>query len=392
MRRALALVLVTILFLPTALAEDIVTRIEMTEVGVLGETDLGVLGGAVSPDGETVLLYGMDGYTHLISALNPQNRGDDVDLSTGQTADVNDVNWHPRGNTALLVGDNGMAMRYDSYDHSITNVNGSFAVLGQTLTSVIWRPAGDFAYVGSEDGSIWKFAEHTGFEAVENTRNSAITDLECHRDYNICFASSLSDGVAVIDQGFELTWLANTDGETWVAVDCADAFLNECTAFGSGLRTNVLEINTLDAAQTRATDTFAVDLLVADHTGVSPGNDASTLIHIAPLGLLRHEPVSNTVYTVLVPVDAVVFDEVIGGRAMAAVWEHAEHEGFFITQVGNIVAFEPAVEEVEMNIMTVLVFGAVAVSVPGVILGLVYMNSPWLQRKYNQWRFGKKQD
>ena len=45
-----------------------------------------------------------------------------------------------------------------------------------------------------------------------------------------------------------------------------------------------------------------------------------------------------------------------------------------------------------MNIMTVLVFGAVAVSVPGVILGLVYMNSPWLQRKYNQWRFGKKQD
>ena len=43
-----------------------------------------------------------------------------------------------------------------------------------------------------------------------------------------------------------------------------------------------------------------------------------------------------------------------------------------------------------MNIMDVLVLGAVAISVPGVILGLIYMNSPWMQRKYKQWRFGKK--
>ena len=40
--------------------------------------------------------------------------------------------------------------------------------------------------------------------------------------------------------------------------------------------------------------------------------------------------------------------------------------------------------------MDVLVLGAVAVSVPGVILGLIYMNSPWMQRKYRELRFGKK--
>jgi hypothetical protein len=61
-----------------------------------------------------------------------------------------------------------------------------------------------------------------------------------------------------------------------------------------------------------------------------------------------------------------------------------------ITDFGNIIEFSPAVEEVEMNIMDVLVLGAVAVSVPGVILGLIYMNSPWLQRKYKEFRFGKK--
>ena len=61
-----------------------------------------------------------------------------------------------------------------------------------------------------------------------------------------------------------------------------------------------------------------------------------------------------------------------------------------ITDFGKIIEFSPAVEEVEMNIMDVLVLGAVAVSVPGVILGLIYMNSPWLQRKYKEFRFGKK--
>ena len=57
-------------------------------------------------------------------------------------------------------------MRYDTYDHSVTNVNDSFRVLGQALTTVVWRPAGGFAYVGSVDGSVWKFAEHTGFELL----------------------------------------------------------------------------------------------------------------------------------------------------------------------------------------------------------------------------------
>lgn len=391
MRRALVVVLIAVMFLPLAQA-DVTTRIQMRDAGALGETDLGIHGGAVSPDSQTVLLYGQDGYVHLISATNADNRAMDIDLSTGRTSDINNVHWHPRGNTALLVGGEGTAMRYDTSDHSITNVNGSFAVIGQTLTSVTWRPAGDFAYVGSADGSVWKFAEHTGFEAIEGTRDSTVTDLSCHRNHNICFVTTLNDGIAVLDKGHELTWLGQTGSETWVAVDCPDALLNECTAFGSGLRSKVLEINIIETAQTEVAETFAVDLIVAEQTGVSPGNDRSTLIHIAPLGLLRYEPVSNTVFTVLVPADAAAFDEVIAGRAMAAVWEINEHEGFFITEFGNVVAFEPDVEVVEMNIMTVLVFGAVAVSVPGVILGLTYMNSPWLQRKYNEWRFGKKGD
>ena len=92
----------------------------------------------------------------------------------------------------------------------------------------------------------------------------------------------------------------------------------------------------------------------------------------------------------LVPEHAAEWDAVIAGRSLAVVWETGLHSGYMITEFGNIIAFSPAVEEVEMNIMDVLVLGAVAISVPGVILGLIYMNSPWMQRKYKQWRFGKK--
>ena len=56
----------------------------------------------------------------------------------------------------------------------------------------------------------------------------------------------------------------------------------------------------------------------------------------------------------------------IAGRGLPVVWENTRHSGFIITDFGNIIKFTPAVEEVEMNIMDVLVLGAVAVSVPGV--------------------------
>ena len=95
-------------------------------------------------------------------------------------------------------------------------------------------------------------------------------------------------------------------------------------------------------------------------------------------------------FSVLVPEDAAAWDAVVAGRGLAVVWETTRHHGFIITDFGNIIEFSPAVEEVETSIMDVLVLGAVAVSVPGVIIGLIYMNSPWMQRKYREWRFGKK--
>lgn len=377
------------MLLPLASA-DLVSRVELTDAGSLAEDDLGIKVGAVSPSGEDILIAGMNGYAHLLSAKEADNRDMDIELVTGKNATIHDIAWHPRGNTALLVGEEGLAMRYDSYDHSVTNVNGSFSVLGKSLTTVIWRPGGDFAYVGAADGSVWKFAEHTGFERLENLGTSEVNDIACHRNYNVCFLATMDEGIAVIDEGHAVSWVGQTAAETWVGIDCADPALNECVGFASGLQSKVIRINTIDASKSSAQSAMRFDLPSGEQTAVTRGHDGTTLVHLAPLGLLRHTPLSGEAFSVLIPEDAASWDAVVAGRSLSVVWETGLHTGFMITEFGNIISFSPAVEEVEMNIMDVLVLGAVAISVPGVILGLIYMNSPWLQRKYKQLRFGKK--
>ena len=385
----LAVGLVVLLTMPLASA-DILSRIELKDAGSLGESDLGITAGAVSPDGQDVLIGGLNGYARLLSADEADNRALDVELVTGRNSTIHDIAWHPRGNTALLVGDDGMAMRYDTYDHSVTYVNGTFGVLGYDLTTAVWRPAGDFAYVASSTGEVWKFAEHTGFELLDNLGESAVSGLACHRNYNVCVLATVDEGMAVIDEAHAVSWLSQTASETWVGVDCASGILNECVGFASGLKSKVIRINTIDARQSTVETGVPWDLPSGEFVDVGRGHDSTSLVHLAPLGLVRYTPMTGEAFTVLIPEDAAEWDPILAGRGLSVVWETSRHNGFMITDFGNIIAFSPAVEEVEMNIMDVLVLGAVAISVPGVILGLIYMNSPWLQRKYREIRFGKK--
>ena len=85
-------------------------------------------------------------------------------------------------------------------------------------------------------------------------------------------------------------------------------------------------------------------------------------------------------------------DVLLGGDSYAVAWENSEYSGFLVTSQGRIVSFEPASEETDAGIPNVLVI-LVAMCVPGVVLGLIYWNSPWLQRKYaNLFKRNKKNE
>jgi hypothetical protein len=74
-------------------------------------------------------------------------------------------------------------------------------------------------------------------------------------------------------------------------------------------------------------------------------------------------------------------DILLSGDRYAMAWENSEYSGFLVTGQGRIVSFEPASEEIEAGIPSFLIL-LVALCVPGVFIGLIYWNSPWLQRKY----------
>ena len=379
-------IFLAILLLPIVVAEPS-SVIQITSSSTLEKNDIGINSGSISPDGEAVLLVGKDGYAHRISAIKPLDRSKDIELNAGTSKEFQDVAWHPRGNTALITGESGMALRYDTYDHSISNVNGSGAVNGLDMTSVAWRTSGDYAYFGAVDGSIWKFSEGSGFEKLESyDKPSPVRDIACHRTNNICVVVTLNDGIAVIGKDHHVTWMGNTNSETWMAVDCADPTLSECVAFASGLKTKAIHLNFEDSSLSYGKPTMMLTTLEGDLTGVSRGSDSSSLIHLTPFGLVRQQPITSDAYAQLVYSDVEEWDAVVAGRAIKLTWENKPLNGYFITDYGNIIAFQPATVEIDNSIMTMMILIAVAVSVPGVIIGLIYMNSPFLQRKYAERR------
>lgn len=385
--RALLALLLSGLFVASisgVFAEDY--NIELNLESSVSESDAGIITGSLSPDTSKVLLIGSEGYAHLISADKAGDRSQDIELNTGKVVDLNDVSWHPRGQSALIAGDFGVALRYEVKDHGITVVNGTGAILGFDLSSVQWRSAGDFAYFGSDDGTLWRFSEGTGFVKIDNSSNSSITGISCHGNYEICVVSSLSNGIGVISQSHQVTWISGTKTDTWIDVDCADPVLNECVAFGSGLRLRPILLNIIDASKTSVGELAQYPTLNGDFISVSSGFDRTTLIHLAPSSTVRYYPLDDVARVQISGQQLQEWDAVISGRQIAFIWENSQNDGFIITTNGNVISFSPVEFVVENNMVTTVILVAVSVSVPGVILGLIYMNSPFLQKKYLAFR------
>ena len=385
----LPLSLLLIIILPLVIAES--KQVDLSIETSVADYDVGITNAAVAPDDSVVLLVGKEGYAHLISAKNPGDRSLDVELNSARSEDFSDVAWHPRGEAALIAGDFGTAMRYEKIDHSVTIVNGTGAILGRDMSAVAWRSAGDYAYFASNDGAIWRFSEGTGFLNLGNDASSEITGISCHMNYDLCVVSTISSGLGVIGPTHNLTWISGTKTNTWVDVDCPDLQLNECVAFASGLRMISIQLNTVDHTQSTVGSLVEYRTLEGDFISASRGSSSSSIIYLAPFGTVRYDPLNDVAKEQISTDQVSDWDPVIAGRQISYVWESDFNSGFVLTTNGNVIAFEPYQIKIENTMLTNIILIAVSVSVPGVIIGLIYMNSPFLQRKYKQLVGKKKQ-
>ena len=108
MRTKASLILLLLLLAPLASASEVGFENE----NALDEQGLNIRAGEVSPNTESILLVGDDGYIHMISASSPGDRNQDQNIDSSRSARFNDVSWHPNGQTALIAGDLGAALRY----------------------------------------------------------------------------------------------------------------------------------------------------------------------------------------------------------------------------------------------------------------------------------------
>jgi len=388
MRTRTFFLILIVLFAPLVTASEV----GFSKENSLEMQGLNIRAGEVSPGGSNILLVGDDGFVHMISASNPGERNNDQTIDSSRSARFNDVSWHPNGETALIAGDLGAALRYSLSDNRIEAVNGAGIVGSIELSSTSWRAGGDLAFFGAKNGNIYSFNEGEGMIQLVNTKSSQITDIACHLEQNICVVSSLNDGLAVIDRTREITWLDGTSDDTWVAVDCPDREYIKCAGFASGRRHVSIVLDIQDASQSTTGKIMQLEEGSTDFISTSRGHDGTSLIHLAPMESVRYKLDVDEVFMHIESSKITSFDPEIAGQRIALMWETSEDDGWLITNEGFIVDIYPTASRESLGILETVTFAAVAISVPGVILGLIFMNSPYLQRKYRQLRGFEKKD
>ena len=389
MRRLSLLLVIALLLVPNSLAQDTESVVEVSTISLVAQFDLGIEALAVSPNGEDVLLVGVVGFAHYISATDPTI---EVELYSDEGEDLNDVDWHPQGLTALIVGDDGTLVRYTREDHSITHVPGSTAnLMGSQLNTVTWDSSGNWAYLGGDDGLIMRFREDGNgiaeYIPLNGSKSSDVLDLSCHHQmHSICVMTTESDGIAIIDQQHEIHWLVGSEGVRWAGVICPHPERERCYAAGQGQSVGVVEINS-----NRPSDSFVVVKHVnigAEFTDVHARDDGHVLLQTAPFGWIDWDITGGNdelglAYPWLDNAD--VDDVAMRGESLVGGWADTGETGYAVTSYGRVVYYYPPEGTISENIVSALAPMLVIIAVPGVVLGLLYIASPKLQKKYLEW-------
>ena len=134
MRRLAALMAILVLS-PLAIASPEIT-VSISVERRLSDIDLGINGGEISPNKSKVIIFGEDGYAHLLSAKNAEDESTDIRLERETSNSLNAAAWHPGGKSALLVGDEGTVLRFNSTNFALGEAEGASAMSGKDIHSV----------------------------------------------------------------------------------------------------------------------------------------------------------------------------------------------------------------------------------------------------------------
>jgi len=356
----------------------------------LAENDLGLADVESGSAPRMAIVVGASGYMRLLDGEDPTIQ---IELNSADDDDLEAISWHPRGESALIVGDNGTVLRYTMDDHAVTHVGGTSVIEGTDLKAVSWNTAGSWAYFGGEDGWLWAYHDtEDGFGEyilLEGTGNSAITDIDCHPEVPLCVVTTLEDGIGVIDRDHSLHWIGGRE-RAWFGVDCPEKVYPDCSAIGDDRALSLVALHEADAAYS-SLSTKTVTTLNGQMTSIHTKSDGEAIVSVAPFAALAWQTTIQEGYFVIDHADIVGQNSLLGGEILVGTWSSADYveKGWFVTSYGAVIPFAPQVESnpwLESS-ASWIVAGLIIIAVPGVILGLIFMNSTTMQA----WYYGRRE-
>ena len=129
--------------------------------------------------------------------------------------------------------------------------------------------------------------------------------------------------------------------------------------------------------------------LSGEFTGISNMRDNSITISLAPYGIIEYKLDNRKAYQLLDHEDVKNSELELSDTNLVHVWGDDLSNGHTISSDGNIGKISPTLIG-ESDLMTKAMMILVAISVPGCVLGLIFMNSKTLQNWYLEKRKSRR--
>ena len=356
------------------------SQVDIVAEGSLELLNLHLNAGELSPDGDFVLVVGGDGFSSILDSKDPMGKNI---LNTDTTVELHDLSWHPLSQSAIIVGDNGTVLKYSREGSNITGLYDA-NLFAADIYAVDWRGSGQWAYLGGEAGSLYKYRAADGYIKIENNLSSDITSISCHQVYDYCMFTTLQDGFGLIDRDHQIHLFGHTQ-YTWLTSSCSLRGLDRCTFYGSNLAVAILDFSRIDASasQVIGSVTFLSTATSSEFVSASAHSNEKTMLHMAPYGMVEYNLEEMSAYPWLNNVDAADSSAQLSSTTPIVSWDIGQYEGWVVSSDGTIASYSQKYFEALSGWdegPTILVMLVVIIVVPGSIMGLIFMFSDRAQQ------------
>ena len=243
------------------------------------------------------------------------------------------------------------------------------------MISVAWNTAGSWAYVGTDDGQIWRIraAEDGGAElhSLSLSASGSIVAMDCHDTIMMCVVSATVEGIGIIERDHTFTWVGGS-GYPWTGVECPSGETAYCIAIAENQIIAHIELNPEDISASIPSISRLQNLELY-FVGIEAQEGDRALIATTPTSLVEHDISLNGSYPWLEHSD--IDNLNLSSDRIVGTWATGVDSGWIVTSRGYLFQYAPNVSD-QAGLLDMWIVIAIPAATGLVVLCLVYLVSP----------------